>query len=77
MTYMEIVKMRRCRGMETLKKALEKRKIECRVETPDTVYCGSPKDLLLAISEKELQLEVINKRLESLFGDKRWDIEVG
>lgn len=32
--------------METLKKALEKRKIECRVETPDTVYCGSPKSFV-------------------------------
>ncbi|MGH1811312.1 hypothetical protein ABE893_11230 [Enterococcus entomosocium] len=63
--------------METLKEALKIRKVECRVETPDTVYCGSPKDLLLAISEKELQMEVINKRLEFLFGDKRWDIEVG
>lgn len=65
------------RVMETLKEALKIRKVECRVETPDTVYCGSPKDLLLAISEKELQMEVINKRLEFLFGDKRWDIEVG
>ncbi|WP_438842690.1 hypothetical protein [Enterococcus sp. AZ067] len=53
------------------------RKVECRVETPDTVYCGSPKDLLLVISESELKLAVINKKLESLFGDKRWDIEVG
>jgi len=35
------------------------------------------KDLLVAISESELQLAVINKHLESLFGDKRWDIEVG
>lgn len=65
------------RVMETLKEALKIRKVECRVETPDTVYCGSPKDLLLAISEKELQMEVINKRLEFLFGDKRWDVEVG
>lgn len=63
--------------METLKEALNIRKVECRVETPDTVYCGSPKDLLAAISESELQLAVINKQLESLFGDKRWDIEVG
>lgn len=62
--------------METLKEALQKRKVECRVETPDTVYCGSPKNLLAEIPEKELQLAVISKRLESLFGDKRWDIEV-
>lgn len=63
--------------METLKEALKIRKVECRVETLNMVYCGSPKDLLLAISENELQLAVINKRLESLFGDKCWDIEVG
>jgi len=63
--------------METLKEALKIRKVECRVETPDTVYCGSKKDLLLVISESELKLAVINKKLESLFGDKRWDIEVG
>ena len=63
--------------METLKEALKIRKVGCRVETPDTVYCGSPKDFLLAISESELKLAVINKKLESLFGDKRWDIEVG
>lgn len=63
--------------METLKEALQKRKVECRIETPDMFYCGSPKDLLAEIPEKELRLEVINKRLESLFGDKRWDIEVG
>lgn len=43
--------MKRCGGMETLKEALEKRKVECRVETPKSVYCVSPKDLLLAISE--------------------------
>ncbi|MFB5314300.1 MULTISPECIES: hypothetical protein [Enterococcus] len=42
--------------METLKEALNIRKVECRVETPHTVYCGSPKDLLVAISENELQL---------------------
>ncbi|AUJ87408.1 hypothetical protein [Enterococcus sp. CR-Ec1] len=63
--------------METLKEALKIRKVEYRVETPDMVYCGSPKDLLLAIPESELKLAVINKKLESLFGDKRWDIEVG
>lgn len=63
--------------METLKEVLEKRKIECRVETPDRVYYGSPKGLLLAILENELQLAVINKRLESLFGDQRWGLEVG
>ncbi|WP_301389916.1 hypothetical protein [Enterococcus entomosocium] len=63
--------------METLKEALNIRKVECRVETPNTVYCGSPKDLLVVISASVLQLAVINKKLESLIGDKRWDIEVG
>ncbi|MDT2691509.1 hypothetical protein ACK4CS_12740 [Enterococcus gallinarum] len=63
--------------MATLKEALQKRKVECRVETPNVVYCGSPKHLLVEIPEKELQLAVISKRLESLFGNKRWDIEVG
>lgn len=63
--------------METLKEALKIRKVECRVETPDTVYCGSPKNLLAEIPEKELRMVVISKRLETLFGYKRWDIEVG
>lgn len=62
--------------METLKNALTKRKFECRVETPETIYCGSPKDLLGIISEKELRLVVVNKKLEYLFNDKWWDIEV-
>lgn len=63
--------------METLKEALKIRKVECRVETSDTVYCGSPKNLLAEIPEKELRLVVNSKRLETLFGYKRWDIEVG
>ncbi|WP_195514445.1 hypothetical protein [Enterococcus sp. 1001283B150225_161107_E12] len=62
--------------METLKEALKRRKIECRVETPDFFYCGFASDLLEEISEKELSLEVKRKRLEYLYGDKRWDIEV-
>ena len=62
--------------MGTLREALKKRRGECRVETPKSVYCRSPKDLLFAIPENELQLIVINKRFKSFFGDKSWDIEV-
>ncbi|WP_141687189.1 hypothetical protein [Enterococcus mundtii] len=61
--------------METLREALIKRKVECRVETPYYFYCGAPSDLLKKISKKELDLKVNSKRLEYLFGDKRWDIE--
>ncbi len=61
--------------METLREALKKRTVECRVETPYYFYCGAPCDLLKEISKKELDLKVHTKRLEYLFGDKRWDIE--
>jgi len=44
--------------METLKKALLKREIDCRVETPAFVYCGLARDLLKEIPEGELTLLV-------------------
>ncbi|MFB8449847.1 hypothetical protein ACFC3Z_12265 [Enterococcus thailandicus] len=62
--------------IETLEKALKRRRVECRVETPDNYYCGMPIDLLEIIEKKELELVVKSKRLEYLFGDKRWDILV-
>ncbi|MBF0015909.1 MULTISPECIES: hypothetical protein [Enterococcus] len=61
--------------MKTLKQVLNVRKIDCQVETDVAFYRGNAKDLLKKISQRELNLHVINLKLERLSGEKSWDIE--
>lgn len=61
--------------MKTVRQVLNVRKIDCQVETDVAFYRGGAKDLLKEITERELNLQVINIHLEQLSGEKSWNIE--
>lgn len=50
--------------MKTLKQVLNVRKIDCQVETDVASYRGDAKNLLKEISQRELNLHVINLHLD-------------
>lgn len=56
--------------MKTLKQVINVRKIDCQVETDVAFYRGNAKDLLKKISQRELNLHVINLKLKRLSGEK-------
>ena len=61
--------------MKTLKQVLNVRKIDCQVETDVASYRGDAKNLLKEISQRELNLHVINLHLDQFSSEKSWNIE--